>query len=117
MTYQALTAALGAAVLALAAVPLPAPAQDASTQTEVVSFADLNLNSPEGAKAMFYRITSTAKRLCGDEPDVGEIVGFSAWRICVKDAINGAVGRLDAPLVTALNGGHATRPVMLAKAR
>jgi UrcA family protein len=116
MSFSNLPLALGAAALALAAAS--APGVSAQTVSTVVSYSDLNLNSSEGAKTMFKRIRTAARQACGDEPDIGDIAGFSGWSTCVSDAVNGAIGRLGAPMVTALNEGHGSaQPVILAKAR
>jgi UrcA family protein len=118
MKTSILTLALGASVLAFAATPATSVfAQDTQTVSAVVKFGDLNLSSREGAKTMYHRIRSTAFSLCGDQPDISDITGYGAWRACVNDAINGAVGRLNAPMVTALNGGRTSSSVQLAQAR
>ena len=117
MTTQFLTVALGAAVLALGAIPATAPAQEAVTQSEAVSFADLNLDSPQGAKAMFARIKGAAQRVCREEA-IDDLSAYHEWRACVHDATDKAVASLNAPMVTALNSGQRfAQPVFLAKAR
>jgi UrcA family protein len=113
MTAQTLTVALGATVLALGAIPAPAPAQESPSQ--VVRFADLNLDSAQGAKAMFGRIKSAADEVCREEA-VSDFSAFDEWQACVRATTDTAVDTLASPLVTALNGGRSANPVFLAKA-
>lgn len=118
MKTSILTLALGASVLALAATPATSVfAQDTQTVSAIVKFGDLNLSSREGAETMYHRIRNTARGLCGDEPVIADISGHGAWRACVNDAVDNAVGRLGAPMVTAFNGGRTGSPVKLAQAR
>ena len=114
MKTSRLTVALGASVLALAFTP--ATSTSAQKVSATVRYSDLNLSTREGAKAMFQRLKSTARSLCGDEPDIGDITGLGGWRTCVSDAVNDAVGRLNAPMVTAFNGGRSASLVKLAQA-
>jgi UrcA family protein len=119
MKTTILTLALGASVMALAFTPATSASAQPAPQTfsARVKYSDLNLSTREGAKAMYQRIKSTARSLCGEEPDIGEVGGIDAWRTCVSDAVNNAVGRLDAPMVTAFNGGRSASTVKLAQAR
>jgi UrcA family protein len=113
-----LTLALGASMLALVATPATSvSAQDRQIVSATVQYSDLNLSTREGGKAMYQRIKSTARKLCGDEPDIGEIGAMDGWRTCVSDAVNNAVGQLNAPTVTAFNGHHSASTVQLAEAR
>ena len=117
MKTSILTLALGASILALAALPATSvSAQDVQTVSAIVQYGDLNLSSREGAKAMYQRIKSTARKLCGDEPDIGDIGAMGGWRTCVSDAVNDAVGRLDSPMVTAFNGHRSASFAQLAQA-
>lgn len=113
-----LTLALGASVVALLATPATSvSAQDRQKVSATVSYSDLNLSTREGAKAMYQRIKSTARRLCGDEPDIGLIGAMDGWRTCVGDAVDHAVSQLNAPMVTAFNGHRSAPTVQLAQAR
>ena len=67
-----------------------------------VPYGDLNLSNAWGARTMMQRITFAATRLCGGTPDIREIRVRSIFKTCVRDAKEGAVHELNAPLVTAL---------------
>ncbi len=85
---------LAAAVFAAA----PAFAKPGETQVSV-SYADLNLQSPEGAKALVSRIVIAAREACGPRPYGGELSRLRAYRACVKDATDRAVDAVGVPMV------------------
>ncbi|HEY1878359.1 MAG TPA: UrcA family protein [Caulobacteraceae bacterium] len=117
MKTSLLTLALGASMLALVATPATSvSAQDVQKVSATVSYGDLNLSTREGAKAMYQRIKSTARKLCGAEPAISEFGAMDGWRACISDSVNSAVTRLDAPMVTAFNGHRSASSVQLAQA-
>ena len=99
-----LAAAVGSAGASVAA--------DTKTASTIVRYADLNLASPEGAKAMLTRIDHAARRVC--EPKSESAVDYADWRNCISKATAGAVSRLNAPMVTAAYGGKRSNSVVLA---
>ena len=110
MKTTLLPLALGASMLALVVTPATSvSAQPVQSFSATVKYSDLNLSSREGAKAMYERIKSTARKLCGDEPSNSEFGGIQAWQGCVSDAVDNAVTHLNAPMVTAFNGGSRSR--------
>jgi UrcA family protein len=80
-----------------------AQASDASDTTphKVVSFKDLNLNSPEGAAVLYKRIKSAAYDVCGG-PDRYDLSQFKV-EICVRDAVSRAVVQVNNPMLTSLH--------------
>jgi len=112
-----LTLALSASLVALAIAPA-ASASAQETFAVTVKYSDLNIASPEGAKTLYQRITKGAEQGCGEQPEFRDLAAHGVWRSCVKDAVDHAVQRLNAPMVTALNGGGGSvAPVQLAQAR
>ena len=74
---------------ALAAVPsLPAIAQ-APARTEVVSFADLELDTPAGRATLARRIRHAADQVCGTASDF-DLVGQNRLFRCRADAVAAA---------------------------
>jgi len=68
-----------------------------------VSFADLNLSSPIGAKVALRRIKSAASDACGGVPDTMlDLVAYEIYKDCFLDTVDEAVDKLHAPLVTSL---------------
>jgi UrcA family protein len=112
-TQRAVLARLcGVSLLATAglAIAVPAAAQPfapdpAGTPISVhVSYADLNLGTREGARAMLGRIDNAAKEACGDEPDVRLLSERAVYDRCKAQAEAQGVRDLNAPLVTAMAG-------------
>ena len=68
-----------------------AQASDAfdTTPHKVVSFKDLNLNSPEGVAALYKRIKSAAYDVCGS-PYRYDLSQYTS-QVCIKDAVSRAI--------------------------
>jgi UrcA family protein len=79
-----------------------AQASDAfdTTPHKVVSFKDLNLNSPEGVAVLYRRIKSAASDVCGDpyRYDLSQL----KLQICIKDAVSRAIAQVNNPMLTSL---------------
>ncbi len=95
------------AALILAFVPISMLAQAAraddsfdGVRHKVVSFRDLNLETPEGAATLYQRITSAAHEVC-DNPMRYDLSGFKL-HICIKDAVSRAVAQVNRPMLTSL---------------
>src|SRR5271168_3900666 len=76
---------------------------DESAETlphKVVSFRDLNLDTPEGSAVLYRRIMSAAHDVCGD-PDRYD-PSQRKLEICVKDAVSRAITQVDRPMLTRL---------------
>ena len=71
-----------------------------TTPHKVVSFKDLNLNSPEGVAVLYKRIKSAAYDVCG-RPDRYDLSQFKT-EICVRDAVSRAIVQVDNPMLTSL---------------
>ncbi|MGO9935408.1 MAG: UrcA family protein [Steroidobacteraceae bacterium] len=86
-------------VLGGAAIGGTALAQErttASTITYPVGYSDLNVSTAKGAKTLYLRIRYAAETLCESAATWGKKEGEA----CVNKAINDAVARVDAPLLT-----------------
>jgi UrcA family protein len=101
---------LGAAILSsmLAAAALVgagsagAHTEDLGAPVKVsVAVSDLDLTHAAGAGVMRVRIQAAATRACGGAPDPRLLDRLSFFDQCRKQAIAGAVDRLDTPLVKA----------------
>ena len=112
------------ASLLLAALTLPGPqlvgaANAADTPIRlVVNYANLDLSTAEGAKALYGRLRAAAEQVCAplDRADLS-----LAWRYraCIQTALSNAVRDVDKPLLTQYyierNGGVKDVSVALAK--
>jgi UrcA family protein len=108
-TYAARIAGimLAAASLTLAIHAAQAQSID-SPKKQVVSFRDLNMNSPEGIEIAFKRIKYAARAVC-DSPtryDLSEM----ALRPCINDTVARAVAQVNSPLLTSLYEAKTGKP-------
>src|SRR5271170_1542787 len=91
---------------ALAQQPAAAEAPTASSQSITnwsvsypVRYSDLDVSKMKGAKTLYLRIRFAAETLCESAATWGKKEGEA----CVNKAINDAVVRVDAPLLTQYN--------------
>ncbi len=93
---------MGALICAAAASAGTATAQTANqTATEIVSIADLDLSTADGAFAFLKRVDVAAQRACGGELTHSPLLPREAglFEQCVREAISMAVRTADAPMV------------------
>ena len=119
MHYRITFAALAALSAIAASHPATAGSQSGSPETRStrVSYADLDLQTEAGARAVFQRIRRAARSVCEinmDDAWDGRVRYFA----CVRDSTNHAVDKVNSPLVTAMNSeGHNKSQLALASAR
>ncbi|HET6566233.1 MAG TPA: UrcA family protein [Xanthomonadales bacterium] len=94
-----------------AALPLATQAgEPASSQltvsSVVVSYADLDLNNPAGARTLYARLNQAAKKVCGHRPPPMELHALKLYQSCFDSTLNKAVKRVDSQQLYAL---HAER--------
>ncbi len=67
-----------------------------------VSYADLNLEKQEGARALYRRLQQASKQACDFRGFNigGSVVRFAAMRRCYREALSAAVEQIDNELVT-----------------
>jgi UrcA family protein len=87
-------AALGG--IALAQPAAAADATSANTVSYSVRYSDLDVSKMPGAKTLYLRIRYAAETLCESAATWGKKEGEA----CVNKAVNDAVARVDAPLLT-----------------
>lgn len=104
-------------IAALAGLAASAQAAPAPVETRVVSGAELDLSRHAGAEVMLRRIKTAASALCGPESDRTTLARAALRRACVAEATDRAVAQLGNPQVTALNGGEAPVPTLVASRR
>ena len=96
-------AALGAFSISVNATEVP--------PSQTVRFSDLNIKNLEGAKVLYSRIHAAARKVCKLSAGTDPILRGGA-QACIDTAINDAVHKVNAPLLTALRFG--SDPVRLA---
>jgi UrcA family protein len=87
----------GAAIggTALASEPLSTSTTNSSV-TQPVGYGDLDISTAKGAKTLYLRIRYAAETLCENATTWGKKEGEA----CVDKAVNDAVARVNAPLLT-----------------
>jgi UrcA family protein len=68
----------------------------AATVTYPVGYSDLDISTAKGAKTLYLRIRYAAETLCESAATWGKKEGEA----CVHKAVNDAVARVDAPLLS-----------------
>lgn len=79
-------------------------ATEQSPPTKTVRFADLNIQTADGAKALYGRIRAAARDVC-DRSVGGDPILSQARQSCVNKAIDDAVKKINAPQLNALRFG------------
>src|SRR5271170_6121474 len=64
-----------------------------------VSYAGIDLNTPEGARALYGRLKSAARSLCGSSDPV-YVAASWVYRGCIEDALARAVLSANRPLIS-----------------
>ena len=90
---------VGLGGIALARPAAAAEATSASTVSYAVRYSDLDVSKMPGAKILYLRIRNAAETLCESAASWGKKEGEA----CVNKAVNDAVARVDAPLLTQYN--------------
>ncbi len=89
---------LGCAAIGANALASDSPGS-AATVTYPVGYSDLDISTPKGAKTLYLRIRYAAETLCESAATWGKKEGDA----CVQKAVNDAVARVDAPLLSQYN--------------
>ena len=77
--------------------------RELSTESIVVSFADLNIANPEELNNLYRRIKSAAHKVCGVENIKVPLDVRRKSRECVSRAIDKSIGKFDNIRLTALH--------------
>ena len=87
--------------IALCTLQVTARAADPGLPSKRVSYADLDISKPEGAKVLYGRIEAAAHQVCAlnGYKDLGAMQRVNG---CVDRAINNAVKEVDSPALSAL---------------
>ena len=90
------------AILASAGAPsLANAAVQGDLRSETVRFDDLNLGSQAGVQALYVRIRSAAREVCGPAAMTGSSVSSAVWRDCVGASLHDAILKVKNPALTA----------------
>jgi UrcA family protein len=102
----------GACIALLAVAPLTAPADPPTapaphTLESRVSLADLDLSTPEGARAAHKRLRKMAESLCRRLWDSTSATFRWTYAACVKETFANAIQQLSAPALASTDRARA----------
>ena len=91
---------LSASATAIAAAP-----SQLSVRSVQVSFADLNINSDEGAQALYTRLQSAAEQACliSNSGSTKPVSVLRDSKACYTSALGNAVARIDSDALKAIH--------------
>jgi UrcA family protein len=100
-----LLASLIVAALGAPAIAAAADKSDLQGVSVKVSYADLNLEKQEGAKALYRRLQLASRRACDYQSlrIAGSLQRATATKKCYHQSLANAVGDLDNDLVTQIH--------------
>jgi UrcA family protein len=76
-------------------------ADSTDVRTTIVKYADLDVATSQGAAALYNRIRFASEGVCSPS-DPHDLAAMSRWQKCVKQAIAGAVSKVNQPALSAL---------------
>ena len=83
-----------------------ASAGDDALPSRRVSYADLDISKPAGAKVLYRRIEAAAHQVCGFEGMKG-LAATDRSRACIDQAITAAVTQVNSVALSDLHSAHA----------
>ena len=85
---------------------------------QAVKFADLNLNSLEGASTLYRRIEQAAEHVCGGPTDIRELSAAVRVSSCKVHSVERAVDAVNSTVLTSLylaKTRRAEKPITMAR--
>lgn len=76
-------------------------AEPTDVRTTTVKYADLDLSTPQGAASLYNRIRFASEAVCSPSGQ-GDLAAMSRSQKCVKQAIAGAVAKVNQPALSAV---------------
>jgi UrcA family protein len=70
-----------------------------------VRYSDLNLGTEQGTEALYARLVSAARAVCG-APDIRDLGALVAAHACERQAVANAVRDVRSPRLSAIYSAH-----------
>jgi|HubBroStandDraft_6_1064221.scaffolds.fasta_scaffold1536300_2 UrcA family protein len=77
-------------------------AESSQLLTKIVHYGDLNLDSEQGAQALYARLRGAAREVCSPL-ESAEISRQRLWKNCFNNALANAVGQVDKTTLSTLH--------------
>jgi UrcA family protein len=117
MNRSSLTVSIAVAILSIAGTSLVVPEATAGSApalpSQVVRYDDLNLAQPRGVAILYARIHAAAEMVCGQAQRIGSRLVSNAWKVCVAEAVDQAVAKVDRPALTAYHRARTGAPSLI----
>ena len=94
----------------LSVLPLAHAQVQAAENRVAVRFYSQELTTERGVAKLYGRIVTAAKNACGERETVGTRLISPDWQRCVRDAVNGAVSKVDSRVLYAYYEKQIQRP-------
>src|SRR5690606_31108554 len=106
----------GAILFTAGARAMPPLAEATMTRTETVKYDPIAATTPEGAVELYGRLQQTAARVCSEQGSRTRPLRHDpAYEACAKEALEGAVRRVDIPMVSLLHSGGTAAPALASR--
>ena len=69
-----------------------------------MTYTDLNIDTPEGAKALYARVRAAAAMVCSPY-EARDLQRRAIWKNCVDNSVDSAVAKINSSLLTAIHNG------------
>jgi UrcA family protein len=93
----------GIAFLGLAGASNAAESDFRDSLRMTVSYADLNIESAAGVKALYGRLQFAARQVCAPFDDGQHRTVYFHFRVCYRNALDSAVAKINKPTLTAMH--------------
>jgi len=88
-------------VVAPTRAEVPAKGRSLDRSSITVRLADINLNSPEGARIAYGRLQTAAETVCGPRLSVWDGRVARSWKRCYRATMDDVIARINLPALTA----------------
>jgi UrcA family protein len=102
----------GAMLFSSGAWSLPPPDDSVTTRSMTVKYDPAKVATTEGATALYGKLRQAASRVCADPsfPASRRFDDRFAHAACMKEALDGAIGHIASPMLTALHSPQLSVP-------
>jgi UrcA family protein len=76
--------------------------------TATVRYSDLNLTNTDGVRVLYQRLKAASRQVCRTY-EGPELARIADWRACYDRALNGAIAKLNVPILTSMHSKSGER--------
>jgi UrcA family protein len=102
-------ASMGLALLCTGAALATGAVPETTTQSISLNYVSAELNTPQGAEALYTRIKRAAQIVC-HQVNIRELHEYMLYKQCYDRAVDAAVAKVDSGRLTALHRSKTQHP-------